>query len=395
MLTKKETTSLEEEIRNNKKEKDEDVEINIRSKRKRFDDFKIKYKKDKKKYLVTLSAIIVVLSMTIGSSYAYLTYVSQTDNTVVLDAGALALTFQNKQNVISIYNAVPMKDQVGLAQEDEYSFDVTNTGSIPALYTITLNNTCVSGQGLDLCVPDEYIKVGIKVGTSDYKVVERNDKDKYVIETGALSGGGSTSYKMKIWLSYDTPNTYNAQGNQSIAYKGQLGLTYEQGKVNFAKTISSTNYSVTNYQNRTTSELKTDGAYDGYTNQPYFRISAASASNVDTSWKITSSSPISVIGGNQYILSFYVRSENALITQYMNAADSNYDMTKIIWSTGAETKLSEIKNFENDGEWHYIFQGVVAPSGATTATIVIGNDTPNLCGSGAYIDIANIKFLDK
>ena len=395
MFSENEEQSLEQEINNNETTNEEEVQINVTRKRRRFDDFKIKYKKDKKKYLVTLSAILAMLSMTMGSSYAYLTYVSQTDHTVVLDAGILALTFQNEENVISLFNAVPMKDQTGLAQEEEYSFDVTNNGSVPALYKITLNNTCESGNGLDLCVPDEYIKVGIKVGNGDYKVVERNDKSEYVIETGALSGNGSTSYKMKIWLAHNTPNTYNAQGNQSIAYKGQLGLTYEQGKVNFAKEISTTNYTVTNFSNRTSSQIKTDGSYDGLTNQPYFRISASSSSSVDTSWNIMSSNQISVVPGNQYILSFYVRSENASTPQYMDYRDVNQNMTKVTWSTGSESKLSEIKNFENDGQWHYISQVVTAPSGATSATINIGNDMPNLYGTGAYIDIANIKFLDK
>ena len=232
MFEENEEKSLEQEISSNDNNtSEEEVQINVTRKRKRFDDFKIKYKKDKKKYLVTLSAILAMLSMTMGTSYAYLTYVSQTDNTVTINVGTLALTFQNEENVISILNAVPMKDQAGLEQEEEYSFDVKNNGSIPATYKITLDNTCVTGSGLDLCIPDEYIKVGIKEGNKDYKVVERNDKSEYIIETGSLQANKSKSYKMKIWLAHNTPNTYNATNNQSIAYKGKLGLTYEQGEV--------------------------------------------------------------------------------------------------------------------------------------------------------------------
>lgn len=231
MFEENEEKSLEHEISSNDNNtSEEEVQINVTRKRKRFDDFKIRYKKDKKKYLVTLSTILAMLSMTMGLSYAYLTYVSQTDNTVVLDAGTLALTFQNEENVISLLNAVPMKDQAGLEQEEEYSFDIKNNGSIPAIYKITLDNTCESGNGLDLCIPDEHIKVGIKAGSTDYKVVERNDKSEYIIATGSLDANESDNYKMKIWLAHNTPDTYNAKGNQSIAYKGQLGLSYEQGK---------------------------------------------------------------------------------------------------------------------------------------------------------------------
>ena len=395
MFNEREEQSLVDEINSSKATSDESVQINVTKKRKSFDNFKIRYKKDKKKYLITLSAILAMLSMTMGSSYAYLTYVSQTSSTYVINTGTLALTFQNEQNVISLTNAVPMSDKQGLLQEEEYSFDVSNNGSIPALYKITLNNTCETGNGVDLCIPDEYIKVGIKVGTDDYKVVERSGKSEYIIETGGLSGGASNSYKMKVWLAYNTPNTYNAKQNASIAYKGKLGLSYEQGNLNFAKPINATNYSISHYSNRTTSQIKTDGSYDGLTNQPYIRINSTSASNIDTSWNIASASPVSVIAGNQYMLSFYVRSQGALTTQYMDYRNVDQNMTKITWSTGTETKLSEVKTFDNDGEWHYISQLVTAPSGATTATINIGNDNPNLCGTGAYIDIANIKFLAK
>ena len=107
MFNENEEKFLEQEINSNDNNtSEEEVQINVTRKRKRFDDFKIRYKKDKKKYLVTLSAILAMASMTMGTSYAYLTYVSQTDNTVVLDSGTLALTFQNEQNVISIENAV-------------------------------------------------------------------------------------------------------------------------------------------------------------------------------------------------------------------------------------------------------------------------------------------------
>jgi len=230
MFDENEEKEIELDLSNQDNNKEEVVQINVTSKRKRFDDLRIKYRKNKKKYLILMSAILAMLSMTMGSSYAYLTYVSQTDNTITINAGTLALTFRNEENVIRLLNTLPVKDQVGLEQEDEYSFKIKNNGTIPAKYVITLDDVCETGNGLDLCIPDEYIKVGIKVGTSDYKVVERNDKDKYVIETGSLEANGVQSYKMKLWLAHNTPDTYNAKSNLSIAYKGKLGLSYEQGE---------------------------------------------------------------------------------------------------------------------------------------------------------------------
>ncbi len=396
MFDEKDEKSLKQELENKPAIKEDDVQINVTSKRKRFDSFKIRYKKDKKKYLVAISALCAMLSMTMGSSYAYLKYVSKTNNTVVLDAGTLALTFQNEQNIISLENAVPVKDQVGLQQEQEYSFDIRNNGTIPASYTITLDNICTTGNGIDACIPDEYIKVGLKVGSSDYKVIERNEKSKYIIETGSLAKGGYNSYKMKVWLDHNTPNTYNAQNNQNIVYKGKLGLTYEQGKINLASEINSVNYTVTHYQNRTTSEIKNDASFDGLTNQPYYRIHGnSSTSAIDTSWQITGSNDISVVAGSKYTLSFYVRSENAQVTQYIDSRNVDQNMTHIIWNDNTKTKLSSVKNFDNDGQWHLITDTITVPQGVTSGRINIGNDNPNLYGENSYIDIANIRFTDK
>ena len=229
MLNEKEKKELEKELSKTQKLNDETVQLKIKPKKKKFNNPTIKQKKDRKKYAVALLALATTVSLAIGSSYAYLTYVSKTSNSVTISAGTLALTFQNETNTINLQNAVPVKDQVGLANEQEYSFDIKNNGTIPASYKITLNNTCETGNGIDLCIPDEYIKVGLKVGNADYKVVERNNKSEYVIETGGLEKGAFQNYKMKVWLDHSTPNTYNAKNGQNIVYKGKLGLTYEQG----------------------------------------------------------------------------------------------------------------------------------------------------------------------
>ena len=197
---------------------------------KKFKNLQIRYKKDKRKTLVALAAILAMFSVVCGSSYAYLTYVSKTNNSVTISLGSLALIFQNEENAITLQNAVPVKDSVGLESDKEYSFKVKNTGTIPANYTITLDNICTLGSGVDTCIPDEYIKVGIKIGSGSYKVVERSEKSKYIIETGSLDAGAVQGYKMKVWLAHNTPNTYNSAISGDVYYKGKLGLNYEQGK---------------------------------------------------------------------------------------------------------------------------------------------------------------------
>ena len=132
------------------------------------------------------------------------------------------------------------------------------------------------------------------------------------------------------------------------------------------------------------------------TNQAYYRIHGnESTTEVDTSWSITGNESIPVVEGSQYVLSFYARSQNALVTQYMDSQTTDKNMTHILWNDNTKTKLSSVKNFSNDGNWHLITDTITVPANVTSGKIIIGNDNPNLYGSNSYIDIANIKFTSK
>ena len=241
---KKVKKSIEKEIleeRKNKKEEKVEIDVikksNINIFKRKFNDLKVKYKKDPKKSLLFISSLLLALALLCGTSYAYLTYIGKTGNTTLIEAGTLALTFKNESNAIVLDNAVPQSDEDAINNNKEYEFDITNTGSIPANYVITLDNTCTTSRRYtineevispDKCIPNEYIKVGIKEGDNDYKVVEVNEDGNIILEAGSLNGNKSKLYKMKIWLSYDTPNDYNSLGTLNIIYSGKLGLNYEQ-----------------------------------------------------------------------------------------------------------------------------------------------------------------------
>ena len=250
---KKQKKSIEEEIlenRKDRKETDEEIEV-VKSKvtnrkkfSKKFDDLKIKYKKDPKKYIVMASCLLLALALLGGTSYAYLSYVSKTGNTTVIEAGTLALTFANESNAITLDNAVPQQDNNALEENTEYTFSIKNNGSLAASYKITLDNTCtldktysINGESVkpDTCIPDSHIKVGIKEGNGEYTVLDKTSESDYVIAAGSLNGGAEKSYTMKIWLDYDTPNDYNSHGTLNIIYSGKLGLDYEQGAANLDK----------------------------------------------------------------------------------------------------------------------------------------------------------------
>jgi len=225
------TTSYEQEENNedyNKLNIIEKIKLFFtRSFNNKFKNLNIKYKKDPKKAIAIFIAVLGLFSCLIGTSFSYLTYVSKTNNSTVIKAGTLALTFKNESSGIYLNNALPQSDEEGLANESEYSFEIENTGTIASTYKLTLDNTCtldksysIEGVSLkpDKCIPNEYIKVAIKEGdSSSYQVIEKKKKDLTKGE-GQVNGAVQT----KEGMNFDGADDYIDMGNTNYDFGNKL-----------------------------------------------------------------------------------------------------------------------------------------------------------------------------
>ena len=241
---------MEKEILENREKKEnisEELDIDVISPNldtkmssfsRKFDNLKVKYRKNPKIFIAMIICLVFAGFSLIGSSYALLTYVAQTGKVTTISAGTLALDFYNESDAITLNDALPQQDNDALSKNSEYTFTLKNNGSLNANYVVSLNNTCSTSKSYTIngssvtptkCIPDQYIKVGIKEENGDYKVLSKGD-NSFVILSGSIGANSSKTYKMKIWLDYSTPNEYNSVNNQTIVYSGKLGLEYEQGK---------------------------------------------------------------------------------------------------------------------------------------------------------------------
>lgn len=213
-------------------------------------------------------------------------------------------------------------------------------------------------------------------------------KSNYMITLDA--NGGKIGSSKTVTKQVTIGDTY---GDLPIPEKE--GYTFLGWSENLAEVISSDNYSFTNFNNRTSSEIKVGANINGLINQNYCKITGnQSNSTIDTMWMITSKNDINVKENETYTLSFYIKSENAKATQYMEVWRTGgiSGKTSLQWNNGMTTYLQNIKNFENDGKWHLITEKIIVPEGVTSGKISIGNDGPNLYGEGSYVDVAGIQF---
>lgn len=204
---------------------------------KKFNKLQVKYKDKSITAVPLFLAVVGILCVCIGSSYAYLTYVAYANNTNKIVAGTLELSFVNGGETISLINAVPQDDNVALAKNKEYTFNIKNSGSISAYYELSLINSCSTNDNVtingtsvkpDVCIPTDYIRVGIKKNNGDYVIKNINEDGKILLDSDIINPGVETDkYSLKIWLNKDTPNTYNDK-SKKIVFSAKLNLYGEQ-----------------------------------------------------------------------------------------------------------------------------------------------------------------------
>ena len=207
---------------------------------KKFERLNVK-KTNYQRVFFLLVGFLGVLCITVGGSYAYLTFEVTGQEINYIQAGTLVVDFANESSGITMVNAVPQRDGEALINNDEYTFTVQNTGSIDASYTVTLKNVCATtssypvGEGTvtpDVCIPFDYIRVGVKEGDDVY-TVKTPSNGTITLATGELlAGAASPNFSIKIWLSEDTPDDYqgiDSAGNpRDVLFVGKVEINGSQ-----------------------------------------------------------------------------------------------------------------------------------------------------------------------
>lgn len=207
----------------------------------KFDRLEVQRRSNRKIYFSIFMGIFGMIFLTIGGSYAYLTYTVTGEKINHIQAGTLVLNFDSEGNSLTMTKAVPQADSVALANNTPYTFKITNTGTINAKYSISLNNICVTtssylvGDTLvtpDVCVPLTYVKAGIKVGNEAYQIVNLSDTTELLKDVTIDAKATSETISVKLWLDGTTPNDYQSidkNGNErDVLFVGGLELYGEQ-----------------------------------------------------------------------------------------------------------------------------------------------------------------------
>lgn len=226
------------------------------------------------------------------------------------------------------------------------------------------------------------------------------DKIKNDVKENLNQGGVVASSNMIV--TFDPQGGQINQTSKQVTYNepyGELPTPTREGykfvcwtSKNLAPEINESNYTSDHFNNRTTTEFKSENR------ENYIRINGQDLTgSKDTLWRIVTINKIKLYQGN-YTLSFDVRSENSKERQYIYKKNGTTDGKTGIYinsATNINNMISNIENnynFDNDGQWHHFTSKVTIPYDTSDALILIGNDQPNLYGENSYIDIKNIQL---
>jgi len=130
--------------------------------------------------------------MVIGGTYAFLTLTLVGTKKNVINAGVLDLVLE-EGNEITISDALPMYDEVGMIQEDVFIFRLANKTSNPTNYVLKLEDI----QTGTLAKSD--VKYGlIKNGETTISLL--SNLTDGIIDTGTIEGSQTNYYELRLWI---------------------------------------------------------------------------------------------------------------------------------------------------------------------------------------------------
>ena len=147
--------------------------------------------KNKKKILAIVFAVVALV--VVGTTYAFITTTLSGTKKVTITAGTLSLVL-NEGNAITISDALPMYDQVGMIQEKSFDFSLANNTSNDTDYTLKLVKID-SANELQTIIVKYYLT---KEGVGEPALL--SSLTDGVIDTGTITGNDTIDYTLRLWI---------------------------------------------------------------------------------------------------------------------------------------------------------------------------------------------------
>ena len=176
----------------------------------------------KKKIIILSIAIIGLLLIVTGVTYSILSFRVEGNEVNIVKAGILKIDIDENEP-ITLLEAYPISTERGL-EGDAYTFTVSNTGDIDAIYRIYLDDVELDA-GIER-LSDSSVRYSL---TKDGKYLTDtvadllSQRENRIIDNGAIYPGETFNYELKMWIDKNVGNE-----EQGKAFKGKIRIEGEQ-----------------------------------------------------------------------------------------------------------------------------------------------------------------------
>ena len=188
--------------------------------------------KEKKKKIIILSiAIVAIIAIIAGSTYAYWQITRTQENPNDIVAACLDITMENETGTFGLDKAWPISDTEGESLTG-YTFEVKNNCDENVNYIVGLNSVAgdsdnyLAYSSLRLKLDDKESSLISDFGDIGYSDPENTEtvRDSKLLSMESLEGKGTTTHNVKVWIDENAPVT-----EQGKVFSGQIFITGGQG----------------------------------------------------------------------------------------------------------------------------------------------------------------------
>ena len=170
-------------------------------------------------------AVLGLISLLTGSSYAIFTSSVKEEGTQLVTAGNVDLELEEKTQGLNLSNLSIMSDTEGMLQDKYYEFNLKNTSTTTVGYIISIINdeeafSSFAGNVLD----DSYIKVSIEVNNKVLGPYKLDEISRLLYDSYMLVGGKS-NFKLRFWLDSSKATELSEMSGYATFFKVKVVAT--------------------------------------------------------------------------------------------------------------------------------------------------------------------------
>jgi len=178
--------------------------------------------KGKNKYLILGIALLGTISIFVGASFAFWSFQINSTKKHIIKAADMDVVLEEDDSGITLENASPIYDEVGMIQKP-YTFRLVNRGGIRATYILRLKDITESDSRL----ATSDVKYGLtRNGINKIKLLSTLPSDGR-IDCNILKGGETVEYALRLWIRDGVTDMSMTEG-KSLKYKLEVELTDEK-----------------------------------------------------------------------------------------------------------------------------------------------------------------------